>query len=135
MDLHPGDGPLVDAFFRSLEWYRVKQLELFKRKRGLQDGLRVYLRMEFRIPSETPTPLELELMVGRIGKYIRSNWAKKAARTRKKRAQLRRRMRLKRLLKKIEWAEHKRRGRKRAERRPMLFSDLPIQRKPQGKVA
>ncbi|HEY4524792.1 MAG TPA: hypothetical protein VJL39_00320 [Candidatus Paceibacterota bacterium] len=125
MNIDRDDAALVEAFFRSLEWATAREEEAFKKKRGLKNVIRRYLRKEFRVPDSDPTPLEIELATGRVEFAIRSNWARKAARTRKRKKELRKRL----LIKKAERAFGKYRAARWLERAPPLFSNLPLQQK------
>ncbi|MEK7133882.1 MAG: hypothetical protein AAB804_02330 [Patescibacteria group bacterium] len=125
------DDELVVAFFRSYQWKEAKTAEAFKHKRGLKDAIRAYLRIEYYVPNDAPTPLEIEKATGRVELAIRSKWAKKAAKTRayrSKRKLAERKRKLAKLIERFEKAWKK-------TKQPMLFSDLPKQaRPPRGNV-
>ena len=127
------DQYLIEGFFRSLQWDSAKKTSAFKHKRKFRDAIREYLHKEYGAPKNQEEATEIEKAVGRIQFAIRSNWARKAAKKRARRKQVRKN----KLIKKAEQAHKKylhekkvEKARLEAERSPMLFTSLPAQRKP-----
>lgn len=85
------DEQFADRFLESETWRRTSHLEPFKRRRGLTTLVCSFLREWHRVEWRSKTPLEIEMAVGRIEHVIRSRWAKKAAATRKRAGERRKR--------------------------------------------
>ena len=124
----PPDDILADIFLASDIWKEASKDERYKRKRGLPDTIREWLRMFYEIPEEASTPLVLEKATGRVTVFLRSRWGRKGAETRKRkrRALVKKAKTLIRRFDKLH-AKFK---------RPELFGEgLPEQKRPPKRVA
>lgn len=117
------DDPEIAAdFLRSLFWKQARDSGSWLKKRGLKNAIRDYLTHVYAWMGKPEEHTEREKYVGRVEFIIRSNWARKGARTRAKNKALRKK-------RKIEAAERAH-TKWRKEREPELFDGLPVQNSP-----